>query len=76
MDLNAENAQHGTNLFSSRPFGKDNCRVLTEKKSQIDTESDKNPEILKFQRFYAIFPQFLTDFVDWNIEKGQQGKNV
>ena len=27
-------------------------------------------------KFLCIFPNFLTDFVDWNAEKGQQGKNV
>ena len=47
--------------------------MLWIKMSQIDTENDKN---LNFQRFFCIFSKFLTDFVDWNVEKGQQGKNV
>ena len=29
-----------------------------------------------FQRFYAFNCKFLTDFVNWNVEKGQQVKNV
>ena len=31
------------------------------------------PTFFKFKRFYAFFPTFSTDFVDW---KGQQGENV
>ena len=30
----------------------------------------------KFQSIYAFFSKFLTDLMDWNVEKGQQGKNV
>ena len=26
--------------------------------------------------FYAIFVKFSTDFVDWNVEKSQQGTNL
>ena len=29
-----------------------------------------------FPRFYAIFARFLADFVDWNVEKRQQGNNI
>ena len=28
------------------------------------------------QQSYAFFSKFWTDFVDWNVEKGQQGENV
>ena len=27
-----------------------------------------------FQSFHLFFPEFLIDFVHWNVEKGQQGK--
>ena len=36
----------------------------------------KNQKLSNFQRFYAFFPKVLTDVVDWNVGKGQQGKNV
>ena len=36
----------------------------------------KNPKFSKFQSFYAIFVKFSTDFVDWNVEKSQQGTNL
>ena len=49
------------------------------KKSQIDTKNDKIPKIVqiqktntKFQRFYAFFVSVSTNFVDWDILKGQQ----
>ena len=43
------------------------------KMSEIDIEIDKNPRSFSiFKDFFAFFPKFLTDFVDWNIEKGQQ----
>ena len=29
-----------------------------------------------FQNVFEFFPNFLTDFVDWNIEKGQRGTNA
>ena len=36
----------------------------------------KVPKTSNFQWFYAIFPHFLTNLVDWNVDKSQQGKNV
>ena len=36
----------------------------------------KNPKFSNFQSFYAIFVKFSTDFVDWNVEKSQQGTNL
>ena len=46
------------------------------KMSQFDTKLTKVSEIFQFSKFLRIFPKLLTDFVDWNVEKGQQGKNV
>ena len=44
--------------------------------SQIDTEngqkSQKFPIFKDFMHFFQIF----TDFANWNVEKGQQGKKV
>ena len=36
----------------------------------------KNPKFSNFQSFYAIFVKFSTDFVNWNVEKSQQGTNL
>ena len=44
--------------------------------SQIDTESDKNPKNFQFSKISCNFSKFLTDFANWNVEKGQQGKKV
>ena len=41
---------------------------------QIDTENDKISNFFVFHSFYAILVKFLTNFVDWNVEKCQQGK--
>ena len=58
-------------------FSEEVIAVFNWKKSRIDTENDKNPKIFQFsQSVYAFFPKFLTDFVDWNVEKGQQKKCV
>ena len=46
------------------------------KMSQIDTENDKNSKTFIISKIYALSSKFPTDFVDWNVEKGQQGKNV
>ena len=46
------------------------------KKSQIGTEIDKNPKFSNVQSFYAVFVKFMTDFVDWNVKKGQPGKSL
>ena len=40
-------------------------------KSQIDTANDKYPKVFHFSTVYA----FLADFVDFNVLKGQQGKD-
>ena len=46
------------------------------KKSQVDTENDKVPKIFPiFKVFMLFFVKVSTDFVDWNVLKGQQGKN-
>ena len=40
--------------------------------SQIDTEIDKKQNFPIFKvKFHAFFVSF-TDFVDWNVLKGQQ----
>ena len=44
------------------------------KMSQIDTEIDKNPKKFQFSKISCIFSKFLTDFANWNVENGQQGK--
>ena len=36
----------------------------------------KNPKFSKFQSFHAIFVKFSRDFVDWNVEKSQEGTNL
>ena len=41
--------------------------------SQIDTEEDKSPKLLKVLTLFSTFP---IDFVNWNVKQGQQGKNV
>ena len=43
--------------------------------SQIDTENDKNTKFSSFESVYAFFVNVLTDFVDWDVLKGQQGKD-
>ena len=50
--------------------------VFMLKKSQIGTEIDKNPKFSNVQSFYAVFVKFMTDFVDWNVKKGQPGKSL
>ena len=47
------------------------------KKSQIDAETDKNPQKFPNSKILCSFsPKLSSDFVDWNTEKNQQGKNV
>ena len=54
-------------------FSEENIAVFQMKKSQIDTESDKNFDMFQFSKISCIFSKFLADFVEWNVEKGQQG---
>ena len=43
------------------------------KKSQIDTETDKNPQKFPNSKILCSFsPKLSSDFVDWNTEKNQQ----
>ena len=51
--------------------------VFYLKMSQTNTEYDKSSWIFQFAKVLChFFFKFLTDFVNWNIEKGQQRKNV
>ena len=36
----------------------------------------KIPKLSNFQTLYAFFSKISTNFVDWNVEKGQKGNNV
>ena len=42
------------------------------KMSQVDTEIDKKHKTFQFSKNLTIFDKFLNDFVNWNVEKGQQ----
>ena len=44
--------------------------------SQIDTKNAKNPKKFQISKILCIFSKFLTHFVGWNVEKGQQEKKV
>ena len=46
------------------------------KLSQMDTKNDKNLIIFSVFKILKIFSKILTDFVDWNVKKCQQGKYV
>ena len=66
-------------------FNEEIFAMFCLKMSQIDTEKDKTPKIFPFSKSLCIFLELLqkvffmhfsTDFVNWNVKKGQQGKNV
>ena len=44
--------------------------------SQIDPKNDKNFGIFQLSKILCFFSESLTNFVDWNVEKCQQGKYV
>ena len=43
---------------------------------KLETKQTKNTKLSNFHSFYAVFAQFWTDFVDWIVEKGQQGTSL
>ena len=53
---NVEKGKQGKHLLSSSRY-EDLIAFLEIKKSQIDTEIDKNPKSFQIQRFSAIFPR-------------------
>ena len=55
-------------------FTEEIIAMFCSKMSQIDIENDKNPKSFQFSKISCISSKFLTDFVNWNVEKGQQGK--
>ena len=57
-------------------FNEEILAMLRMKKSENDTEMTKSQNFSNFQRFYANFPKFSTDFILRNVETGQQGKDV
>ena len=42
------------------------------KMSQIELKMTKFPKLYTSPNFEAFFSNFSTDFVNWNVEKGQQ----
>ena len=58
-------------------FNEEIIAMFSMKMSQIENENDKNlGNFSIFKDFMHFFSKFSTDFVDWNVEKGQQGKYV
>ena len=53
-------------------FSEEIFAVFEMKKSPLEPKMTKIPKFSNFQRFHAFFTSFLTDFVDWNAQKGQQ----
>ena len=49
--------------------------VFFVKMSRIDAENYKKPKIFQFAMFLCFFVYVSTDFVDWDVLKGQQGKS-
>ena len=74
MDWKDLKGQQRKSWLTSSSFRRGNCNVLM-KMSEIGTEKDKNPKIFHFSKVLSFF-LFLTDFVNWNSKKGQQGKNT
>ena len=52
-------------------FSEEMIAAFQMKKSQINTENDKHPKNFPF---YKVFRNFSSDFGNWNVLKGQQGK--
>ena len=61
-------------LVRPEVFIEERIPMFQLKMSQIDTENDKKPKSFQFSKISCIFSKFLTDFVNWNVEMGQQGK--
>ena len=57
-------------------FSKELNAVFKVKMSKINTENDKKPKNFQFPKFLCILSKFLSDYVDWNSEKDQQGKTL
>ena len=56
-------------------FSEEFIAVFLVNVSQTETENDKILKFSNFQSFYAFFVKVSTDFVNWNVFKGQQGKS-
>ena len=73
MDWNVLRGQRGKGWLSSSLF--EEFIAFFKKMPQIDSEDDKNPKFSNFQSFYAFFVEVSTNFEDWKLLKGQQGKS-
>ena len=54
--------------------GKITAVFSLRKNLKVTTKVTKNPKVFHFLSFYSTFVQISTKFVNWNVEKGQQGK--
>ena len=75
LDWNVLKGQHRNISLSSRLFWRANCCFIW-KNLQLTPIITKTQPFSRFQRFYAVFSKTSMDFIDWNIEKGQQWKIV
>ena len=57
-------------------FSEEIGAVLKCKNLKLTTKVTKIRKFPFFKTLTHFFPKNLTDFVNWNIEKGQQGKSV
>ena len=76
VDWIVEKSEQGTSSLSSSVLWRDNCGFQVEKYLKVAPKKTKNTKFSNFQSFYAVVVKFMTDFVDWNVRKGQQGKSL
>ena len=75
LDWNVLKGQQGEHWLSSSLYWRDICNVLNENITNWHRKRQKS-QIFPIFKILFIFLKILTDFVDWNVEKGQQGKNL
>ena len=63
-------------IFCAVVFYEEIIALFELKNLKLKPKMTKNPKLSNFQSFYAVFVEFMTDFFEWNVKKGQQGKKL
>ena len=74
-DWTVENG-HQRRICCALAFYEEIIAVFKLKNFKLKPKMTKNPKFSNFQSFYAVFVKFMTDFFEWNVKKGQQGKKL
>ena len=63
-------------MVVQKPFPKILLRFFKRKCLKLRAKMTRSPKTFQFSKIFCIFSTCSTDFVDWNVKKGQEEENL